>query len=150
MTQSDGISRRGLLELGGRRKPLETRVVEALAAAPLTGGQHGGALTHGGQQNRDAPERRAVEMRVARGEGEQMEVRIDETRQHGIAAAIDPRRASTDGASDDPRLADGHDPTSGDRDRRRDRAARIARQDVRVLEQELDGINPTTEAASLP
>jgi hypothetical protein len=89
-------------------------------------------------------------MRIAPGEAEQVQVRVDETGQDRVAGAIDPRRASAHGAGDGSTLPDRDDSSSRDGERGRDRSPRIARQDARVLEQELDGINPTTEAASLP
>jgi hypothetical protein len=89
-------------------------------------------------------------MGIARGKAEKMEVRVDEPGQHCVAGAIDPRRASADGTGGGASIPDRDDTPSRDRERGGERPSRIARQDTRVLEQELDGINPTTEAASLP
>src|SRR5204862_2717238 len=109
--------------------------VEAVASYPRAPRQLRGVASERRQERRDVVEAARVEVQVARGETEEMEMRVDQAGQHGRARTVDPGRARSCRAR-----AERDDATAGDRDRRRDRAPRVARQDPRALEDDGDGI----------
>ncbi len=76
-----------------------------------------------------------------------MEMRIDESRQDGRPAAVDPLGVRPGRAGHVARITDGDDPRAGNGDRRRHRGPGATGQDARVLEEEADGISPTTGVA---
>jgi hypothetical protein len=148
MSQSDGPAAGGALELGGTRKAVESHVIEAVAADPRARRHAGGVTPNRRQELGHVAEVARIEVALARRQAEEVQVRVDQAGQHGRALAVDPDRTRP-GRIGGPR-ADRDDAAADDRDRRRRRAPRVARQDARVLEDDGDGISPTKEAASLP
>jgi len=135
MAQADGTPARGRLEFRCRRQAPEARLVQPLTTQPCTRGQALGARAHGGEELPDARDGRAVEVHVPGGHGEEMEVGIDQPRNHGGAAAVEHFRVPPDEPAERSAGADTEHPATADGDRLRDRLARVERHDPRIVEE---------------
>ena len=135
MPEAHRIPRGGALELLRRRQPAEPRIVGAFRAQPHARRQRRRVRRELGQERIDVGRVRTVEVRVARGEREEMQVRIDQARQDRRAGAVDPLRPRARRARRGPPIADRDDTRADDRQRRRVRASRDAGTNARVLEE---------------
>jgi hypothetical protein len=135
VAEADRVAGRGRLELARRRQAAEAHLVQALAAYPGARGQLRRAPPDQREQLLHAARRRTVEVHPARGQGEEMEVRIDEAGQHGRAPAVDPLGGGRGERPDARRRAQREHSPGADRDRLRDPPPRVEGHDPRVLEE---------------
>jgi hypothetical protein len=117
MAEADGRPRRGGVQLRGGGEPAEERFVESFTADPVPVVRPGRARAHRRQHVGHPAERGAVEMRLARGEREEMEVRIDQTGKHRRPRAVDATARATGHAAHVGRASDRQDAAAADRDR---------------------------------
>jgi len=135
MAEADGVAGRGRVELERRGQAAEAHLVHALAAHPRAGRPLRRAPRDQGEELVHALGRRAVEVHPARGEGEEVEVRIDQAGQHRRAPAVDPLGGAPGERPQARRRADREHPPAAHRDRLRDPPAGPEGHDPRVLEQ---------------
>jgi len=135
VAEADGVAGRGHLELGRRGQAAEAHLIDALAAHPRVRGQRRRAPPDQREELLHAARRRAVEVHPARGQGEEVEVRIDQPGQHRRAPAVDPLGGGSGEPVEARRRAQREHPPAAHRDRLRDGPARVEGHDPRVLEQ---------------
>jgi len=133
--------RRGGLELACRREAAEAPLIEPLAAQPDTPRKLTGPGTHRIQQTGDVADARprAVEVRRARGEGMEVEMRVDEPREDGRPPAVEALGPTAGEPRDLGLRADRQDAPAGDGERGGGGSVRVERHDPRVLEQPVGG-----------
>ena len=148
VAKADRPAAAGGVELGGGREPSEPYLVQALAPHPGAGGETPRPPGNRGQQVLDGSDARfaAVEVRLARGKGEKVEMRIDETGQNRRASAVDLLRARTSEAAERAARAEREDAALTDRDRCRPGPPRIERQHAGVLEEPVGVDRPPAQS----
>jgi hypothetical protein len=139
MAKPDETTGRHSFQLVGARESREAPLVEPFAADPPAGGKLPRPRRDFREKRRDTPHLAEVELGVAGGQREEMEVRIDEAREERRAAAVEALDARPDEAAEIRRASDRLHAAGADHEARGDGARRVERQDPGVLEEPVGG-----------